>query len=274
MPGLGLPEPPSPLRLLSRGGLTGGGIRGIAVSGSRGRARRERPHPPAPSPAAAGEGEKRIRGRAKPSPAPPNCRSAAASQWRPPPVSRGGGRGGETGSGEGQALPRTPGLPRRGGFPAELSPIPPGGRGAAASRQKPPLVSRDGIGEAAGSGEGLALPRSPGLPRRGRFPASSSLVRRREREKPAQGWALFSATPPGSRRRGRFPTDASPWQPSRRDWGSSRFSGGLDPRPHLRVAAAVGSRGERARGERRSPRAAGRAAGRREASRRRAQERP
>ena len=136
------------------------------------------------------------RGRAKPSPAPPGWRGAAASEWSPPPVSRGGGRGGETGSGEGQALPRTPGLPRRGGFPAELSPMPPGGRGAPASRQEPPPVRRDGIGEAAGSGEGLAVPRTPVLPRRGRFPAAASLVRRREREEPAQGWALFSATPP------------------------------------------------------------------------------
>ncbi len=37
------------------------------------------------------------------------------------PLSRGGGRGGENGSGEGQALPRTPGWPRRGRFPTETS---------------------------------------------------------------------------------------------------------------------------------------------------------
>ena len=148
------------------------------------------PHPPAPSPAA-GEGEKVNRGRAKPSagppglprrggiptgnplsgrtgrrgatgrgkaklsPGPPNCRDSAASRRIPPPVSRrrgrgglggeggsggpgretriplsrgylplsgGGGRGGEVCSGEGQALPRTPGLPRRGRFRTETSP--------------------------------------------------------------------------------------------------------------------------------------------------------
>ena len=73
--------------------------------------------------AAMGEGKKRARGRDKPSPAPPGCRGAVASQRIPARASPCAGRGGANDQGESQALPRTPGSPRCGGFPMGTSPL-------------------------------------------------------------------------------------------------------------------------------------------------------
>ena len=140
--GEGWPSPNQLLTLLPSPWLTMVGIRSEAAAAPRGGARRDRPHPPAPSPIAMGEGEKLIRGRAKPSPGPPDCRGAAASRSMPPLVSHGDGRGGATDSGEGLALPRTPGLPRRGRFPIETCPCQPfrweRGEKPAPGRAKPP----------------------------------------------------------------------------------------------------------------------------------------
>ena len=62
-------------------------------------------------------------------PASPAATSRHRLQPKPPPVSLARGEGEQLIWGEGQALPRTPGLPRRGRFPIDTSPFQPADRG-------------------------------------------------------------------------------------------------------------------------------------------------
>ena len=130
-----------------------------------------------PCQSAVGEGEQLVWWEPSP-PEAPNCRGTAASRSIPAPVSPGGGRG-ACDSGEGQTLPQTLGLPRRGGFRPEPSPCRPspweganmGSRNqgpprlfgccdAAALRRTPPLFGRTCMRDR-GSASGRSLCRLP-----------------------------------------------------------------------------------------------------------------
>ena len=131
-----------------------GSARTTVACAPRGRARRDRPHPQPLSPAAAadrgrypwGSGVRVSRPGPPGPPSPPN------------PLSRRRGRGGETGPGEGLALPPTPRLPRRGGLPVAFQ------------RRTTPVSRRRGESLIGG---GSSPPPDPGLPRRGRIPADT-----------------------------------------------------------------------------------------------------
>ena len=181
--GLPHPQPLSPSK------LTGADIRWEATPAPRSRARRNCPHPrpTLPSPWERGRYPRESGARAS-RPGPPGPPSP------PSPLSRGGGSGGAHESGEGQALPRTPGLPRRGGFPVAFQRIPPpvrsrwerrrNGIGGGPSPPPDPRVAAarplsNGhlpLSACAGSGGdvcargGRALSRAPGLARRGCLP--------------------------------------------------------------------------------------------------------
>ena len=103
---------PAPHRRLTGGGPVGKRHARLAAEPAG------TPSPPAPPPLARADRgrDPRESGIRVSRPGPPGPPSP------PSPLSRGGGRGGEAELGEGQALPQTPGLPRRGRIPTDTSP--------------------------------------------------------------------------------------------------------------------------------------------------------
>ena len=148
--------------------------------GARGRAWPSTSSFAPPSPAAAGEGA----GGVRVAPARPaaRCGCSYRSDTSPCPPRRRG----ETKPGEGPALPRAPGLPRRGGFPA-------------AFQRRPPPVRRRRERGSNSSGEGPCLPRTPGLSRRDRFPTEPCLSAAAAGEGGTQQAQRGSSPPPDPR---------------------------------------------------------------------------
>ena len=134
------------------------------------------------------------------------------------PVNPCEGRGEESASGEGLALPRTPGLPLRGRFPMNPCPCQPwrwerglGGEGGSSDpgrERRPPLPNGCLPLSALARGEGEKLtrgepnsPRTPGLPLGGRFRTESSpgQMAMGDEEESIWGRAKPSLAPPGCR---------------------------------------------------------------------------